>query len=452
MRDDNAGSSIRQSPIARKNSTRNTRKGRFRFEPKSDSWKNSNENKRQNQGDGGGGVHFALAIRRFPFLSCSYFFCCAAAHKFGEQVEVICLADGLRPRARSSSGISFCSRKLLLAGEIAYEKREMNANIDRHDFASDNTAAICPEAWAALADANQAGASSYGDDQWTQRVRDLVREIFETDCEVFLVSTAPPRTRWRWRNYAVLSQHYLPRERAHSRRTNAARRSFSAAAQNCFRRKERTAKSISLKSKSTIARQAELHAQKPRVLSITQATELGTVYTIEEVRAAGEFVRKHGLRLHMDGARFANAIAALNCAPKTISWEAGVDVLCFGGTKNGGAGSELVIFFQKQLAAEFDYRVKQAGQLASKMRFLAAPWIGLLQNNVWLGNAAKANGAGKLLADKLRALGLEIVYPWMRTLCSCESRIRSRTNCIGAAGSSTSSSSPTSIDSCVLGR
>ena len=202
----------------------------------------------------------------------------------------------------------------------------------------------------------------------------------------------------------------------------------------------------------TIARQAELHAPKPRALSITQATELGTVYTIEEVRAAGEFARKHGLHLHMDGARFANAIAALNCAPKTISWEAGVDVLCFGGTKNGGAGSELVIFFQKQLAAEFDYRVKQAGQLASKMRFLAAPWIGLLQNNVWLGNAAKANGAGKLLADKLRALGLEIVYRSMRTLCSCESPIRSQTNCIGAAGSSTSSSSPTSIDSCVHGR
>ena len=154
-----------------------------------------------------------------------------------------------------------------------------------------------------------------------------------------------------------------------------------------------------------------MHAPKPRALSITQSTELGTVYTIEEVRVGWRICAQARLHLHMDGARFANAIAALNCAPKTISWEAGVDVLCFGGTKNGGAGSELVVFFQKQVAAEFDYRVKQAGQLASKMRFLAAPWIGLLQNNVWLGNAARANAAAKLLANKLRALGLEIVYP-----------------------------------------
>ena len=95
--------------------------------------------------------------------------------------------------------------------------------------------------------------------------------------------------------------------------------------------------------------------------------------------------------LHMDGARFANAVAALNCAPKAITWEAGVDVLCFGGTKNGLAAGELVIFFKKELSSEFDYRLKQAGQLGSKMRFLAAPWFALLTDNLWLRNAQHAN-------------------------------------------------------------
>jgi threonine aldolase len=106
--------------------------------------------------------------------------------------------------------------------------------------------------------------------------------------------------------------------------------------------------------------------------------------------------------LHMDGARFANAIAYLDCAPKDITWHAGVDVLCFGGTKNGVAAGELILFFKKELAREFDYRLKQAGQLASKMRFFSAPWLGILRGDVWLSNARRANSAARKLADLLR--------------------------------------------------
>src|SRR2546423_8103150 len=100
----------------------------------------------------------------------------------------------------------------------------------------------------------------------------------------------------------------------------------------------------------------------------------------------------------MDGARFANAIAALDCSPKSITWQAGVDVLCFGGTKNGTAAGELVIFFHKELAHEFDYRAKQGGQLASKMRFLAAPWAGLLQTDAWIANPRRSNNSANSLA------------------------------------------------------
>ena len=116
--------------------------------------------------------------------------------------------------------------------------------------------------------------------------------------------------------------------------------------------------------------------------------------------------------LHMDGARFANAVASLACAPKEITRDLGFDVLCFGGTKNGVGAGELVVFFNKELAAEFDYRAKQAGQLASKMRFLAAPWCALLEGDVWLRNARHANESARHLAERLgRELALEAVFP-----------------------------------------
>jgi len=133
---------------------------------------------------------------------------------------------------------------------------------------------------------------------------------------------------------------------------------------------------------------------------------------VDEIAALGRVAKDRGLPLHMDGARFANAITALECSPKSITWEAGVDVLCFGGTKNGTAAGELVIFFKKELAHEFDYRAKQGGQLASKMRFLAAPWVGLLTDNVWIENARHSNRCARLLARKLlSALGTEPVFP-----------------------------------------
>ena len=135
----------------------------------------------------------------------------------------------------------------------------------------------------------------------------------------------------------------------------------------------------------------DIHYPKPRVVTITEPTETGQVYTLEEIRAISAACKAHGLLLHMDGARFANACAALGCSPADLSWRSGVDVLCFGGTKNGMAVGEAVIFFDKALATDFDYRCKQAGQLASKMRCLAAPWVGMLKSGSWLTNAVHGN-------------------------------------------------------------
>jgi threonine aldolase len=165
-------------------------------------------------------------------------------------------------------------------------------------------------------------------------------------------------------------------------------------------------------TKALLARSNELHSHKPGAISIAQATEFGTAYTRDEIAAIAGVARSYELFVHMDGARFANAVASLDCAPKTITWEIGVDVLCFGGTKNGTAAGELVIFFNKEISREFDYRVKQAGHLGSKMRLLAAPWLGLLAGDVWLQNARHANRAADQLAQNLqREANVEIVFP-----------------------------------------
>ncbi|GAA3259347.1 hypothetical protein GCM10020258_21070 [Sphingomonas yabuuchiae] len=147
-------------------------------------------------------------------------------------------------------------------------------------------------------------------------------------------------------------------------------------------------------------------------MTITQPTETGQVYTLAEIHALSAVCRELGLRLHMDGARFANACAALGCSPADMTWRAGVDVLCFGGTKNGMAVGEAILFFDPVLAEDFDYRCKQAGQLASKMRYLAAPWIGMLDTGAWLTNAAHANACAQALAARVAGLpGIEPMFP-----------------------------------------
>jgi threonine aldolase len=153
-----------------------------------------------------------------------------------------------------------------------------------------------------------------------------------------------------------------------------------------------------------VERRRDIHYPKPRVVSVTQATELSTVYSIDELAAIGETCRRHGLRFHMDGARFANAVAALGVTPRQITRDVGVDALCLGGTKNGMGVGEAVVFFDTSLAEEFAYRCKQAGQLASKMRYLTAPWVGLLEHGAWLDNARRANAAAARLESGLRGI------------------------------------------------
>jgi threonine aldolase len=288
----------------------------------------------------------------------------------------------------------------------------MRAHTVRHQFASDNTAAICPEAWAALEEANTRDAPSYGEDEWTAAVCERVRQLFEVDCDVYFVFTG---TGANALGLAQLCQPFhgvICHERAHIQTDEAGAMEFYTRGAKLFLTKTNDGKIDLGEAEKVIAQQVELHGHMMRAISVAQATEMGTVYTPEEVETIGTFAREHELWLHMDGARFANAVASLGCEAKTITWKSGVDVLSFGGTKNGVAAGELVVFFDKESSRDFQYRVKQAGQLGSKMRFLAAPWLGLLSGDVWLRNARHANDAARKLAQRLRnEAGIEHVFP-----------------------------------------
>jgi len=274
--------------------------------------------------------------------------------------------------------------------------------VERHEFSSDNVAPICPEAWAALQEANTHYAPSYGEDRWTARACDRIREIFETDCDVYFVFTGTAANALSLAQLCKSFQSVICHQRSHVQTDECGAPEFFTGGSKLLLIDGANGKIDIGHAEALLARHNELHSHKPGAISISQATEFGTVYRRDEIAAIADLARKHQLFLHMDGARFANAIASLNCAPKAITWEAGVNVLCFGGTKNGAPVGDLVIFFDKKISREFDYRAKQAGQLGSKMRFLAAPWLGLLTGDAWLRNAQHANDAARRLADRLR--------------------------------------------------
>jgi threonine aldolase len=288
----------------------------------------------------------------------------------------------------------------------------MDSGAGRYEFASDNTAAICPEAWATLEEANRHEAPSYGEDRWTARVCDRVRELFETDCDVYFVFNGTAANALSLAQLCQSFHSVVCHEYAHIQTDECGASEFFTKGSKLLLIGGSVGKIDIGQAETVVTRQTDLHSHKVGAISIAQATEFGTVYTRDEIAAIAEFAGAHDLFLHMDGARFANAVASLGWAPKTITWEVGVDVLCFGGTKNGTAAGELVIFFKKELSHEFEYRVKQAGQLGSKMRFLAAPWLGLLTDNVWLRNAQHANRAARHLANRLRNdANIEIAFP-----------------------------------------
>lgn len=288
----------------------------------------------------------------------------------------------------------------------------------REHFASDNYAGICPEALHWFLEANASGHQpGYGDDEWTQRVSDRLRELFQTDCDVYFVFNGTAANSLALASLCQSYHSVICTTVAHIETdecggpeffSNGSKLLVAEGTSDAARLGKLTPDAV----EQLVTKRDDIHYPKPKVVSLTQATELGTLYTVEEVRAISAIAKRRQLKVHMDGARFANAVAALGCHPSDITWRAGVDVLCFGGTKNGLPVGEAVVFFDRTLSEDFAYRVKQAGQLASKMRFISAPWIGMLENDVWLRNARHANEMAQRLHAAIDGVpGVRVMHP-----------------------------------------
>jgi threonine aldolase len=277
----------------------------------------------------------------------------------------------------------------------------------RHDytFASDNTAGLAPEALAAFNAANAGTAPSYGGDEWTQRAKELIRGMFETDCEVFFVFNGTAANALSLGGLCRSYQSVIGHLYAHIDTDECGAPEFFTGGAKIIPVASPNGKLLPADVERAALKRSDVHYPKVGALSLTQSTELGTVYSAEELRALCAVAKKLKLAVQMDGVRFANAAAALaahGSTPADLTWRAGVDVLSFGGTKNGMSATDAVVFFNRDLARDFNYRVKQGAQLASKQRFASAQWVGMLENGAWLRHAAHANAMTQRLATGLR--------------------------------------------------
>jgi len=281
----------------------------------------------------------------------------------------------------------------------------------RLQFASDNYAGICPEAMAGLRDANHGHAPSYGTDRWTDEACELFRALFGVPCEIFFVLNGTAANALALASLCQSYHSVISHRYAHVETDECGAPEFFSHGAKILLADGHDGRIEPNEVELLVTRRADIHYPKPRAISLTQATELGTVYRADHLRAIRQMAERYSLKLHMDGARFANAVASLGEAPRALTVDCGVDVLCFGGSKNGLDLGEAIIFFDLELADEFDYRCKQAGQLASKMRFLAAQWIGALRDGAWLRHAAHANACARELKRRLEEIpGVETMF------------------------------------------
>lgn len=280
-------------------------------------------------------------------------------------------------------------------------------------FASDNTAPACPEAMEALLWANDLGClPSYGDDdEVTGTATRTLQAAFETSAPVHFVFNGTAANALSVASACDSFESVFCHEEAHLEKDEASAPEFFRQGLKLHLLPGAGGRVDLAGAGSVLAASRGVHSPQPRLLSLTQATELGTVYSLQELRDHAGWAHARGLLVHVDGARFANAVASLGVSPADLSWRAGVDILSLGGTKAGIGLSEAVIPFHPDLARRFAHRRKQAGQLASRMRFLAAPWIGALRDGAWIRHAASANASAESLARGLVGLGLRLAAP-----------------------------------------
>ncbi|MGH8288744.1 MAG: threonine aldolase family protein [Steroidobacteraceae bacterium] len=277
------------------------------------------------------------------------------------------------------------------------------------NFFSDNTASVCPQIVTAIAAANREFAVPYGEDPWTARLDEVLGAFFGTEVRAFAVATGTAANALA---LATLTPPYgaiFCHPDAHIAVDECgAPGFFSGGAQLVSVEGAHGKLSAEALAAMLDAHPVSVHSVQPAAVSISQASERGTVYRPAELGALAEAAHARGLHVHMDGARFANAVAHLGCHPGDVTWRVGIDVLSFGATKNGALGAEAVVFFNRNLVRDFELRRKRAGHLLSKSRFVSAQLLAYVESGVWRRNAERANALARGIGE---AAGARLLYP-----------------------------------------
>jgi threonine aldolase len=291
------------------------------------------------------------------------------------------------------------------------------------NFASDNTASVHPKIMEGLQCANEGYADGYGNDGTTRHVTEMIREIFEApDAVVYLVATGTAANALSLATLVDPWQTIFCHPKSHIEEDECGAPEFytNGAKLTLIDGPDAKIDSELFRAKAEYVSQLDVHRIQLGALSLTNVTEVGTVYSVAEIQALTKIAKEFGIATHLDGARFTNAMVALGCTPAEMTWKSGIDVVSFGGTKNGCMGVEAVILFDPDKAWEFELRRKRGGHLFSKNRFLAAQMEAYLTDDLWIKLAKQANAMGDLLAAGLKNIkGSNFIHPQQANMLFC---------------------------------
>ena len=283
---------------------------------------------------------------------------------------------------------------------------------DRVKFASDNVAGACPEVLDAIIKANEGDSTPYGNDQISTELQDKFSEIFEKEVIVFPTASGTAANALALATMTPSFGNVYCHKLSHINTDECGAPEFYTGGGKLVTLNGVKGKITAEELDQVISGKGIVHHTQPSSVSITQVCETGEVYQLDEIKKISEVTHKHNLSIHMDGARFANALVSLNATPAEMTWKSGIDVLSFGATKNGCIAAEAIIFFKKDLVGNVAFLMKRAGHLLSKMRFVSAQLDAYISNDVWLRNAKQANKMGKKLSDGLKDHSdINLAYP-----------------------------------------
>jgi threonine aldolase len=283
---------------------------------------------------------------------------------------------------------------------------------DRVKFASDNVAGACPEVLDAIIKANDGDSTPYGNDQISTELQDKFSEIFEKEVVVFPTASGTAANALALATMTPSFGNVYCHKLSHINTDECGAPEFYTGGGKLVTLNGVKGKITAEELDQAISGKGIVHHTQPSSVSITQVCETGEVYQLDEIKKISEVTHKHNLSIHMDGARFANALVSLNVTPAEMTWKSGIDVLSFGATKNGCIAAEAIIFFKKDLVGNVAFLMKRAGHLLSKMRFVSAQLDAYISNDVWLRNAKHANKMGKKLSDGLKDHSdINLAYP-----------------------------------------